>query len=833
MHARPVRAGVCALVLALAACSAPLPPPTDPAALVQVTARPAPAEGLPVRLRGTLQHRSPLGHAPPLDWMPIAWVSPEGGWVETGDRLMLFDPFLVRTWLENDRWNLESARSEVERQRLEGEGRLADLRARRAELTAELVSARAWQDASERRDQVGLRVAEFASQRALRALAVAEQRMAQLAATPGSPEIERLHARAELAQRRASATAARLALATARRGAADDLRERMRIWVERCETGLAAAGGGIEAELALAEIQAANQVAQATEALRRLEEVAALRAAAIADPELRSATAGLVQHRDGAVRRGDKRPARDLISVLPPGGMAAFIGLPERLRDQIAPWHPGAPGTGRVRIRPDLSEDRVIPGRILSIGAVPTGTPGKRSFPAVVAIDGADGDLRPGMGCSVEIMVGAGTGGVVVPSFAVRPGPPAQVATPGGGRQVEALFCDDGALVLRGLLPGEPILPWSSGPDGPSGLRLSGSLRAARFHPLRLNSGGWDVVEVIEDGAQVEAGAVVAILAPNGVGVDLDQIRSELAWWRERAHATRTLSRLQARLEADRALLDLRRARLDTRAVAVAEDPALAAPDAGGRILAGAACQVAELALAEARLRSAALDDPATQAATPALEAAALRAQVEVASIRLDLARLRFAQVRRTTDGLAAWRRRESVLVALDKEAVAATAWQLAREGSLRAWLRSESVFGRSGREARRNRELLADAVIVAPVAGRVFHRAGKPIVAGSSLDTQEPFFIPIGTERRLDLELPVRCAGRFRPGDQVPVVVPGLGGAPRSGRILTVGTIYGPSASARAGLGAEQVTNLVLSLDLSEADAERALPGMTAWIEL
>ena len=109
-------------------------------------------------------------------------------------------------------------------------------------------------------------------------------------------------------------------------------------------------------------------------------------------------------------------------------------------------------------------------------------------------------------------------------------------------------------------------------------------------------------------------------------------------------------------------------------------------------------------------------------------------------------------------------------------------------------------------------------------------------------MDTLEPFLIvPEATgptvRRRLALEAPSHFAGRWTAGARIQVQIAGLGRL--NATVLTVGTWYGPSSASRAAAEAgtvapdEPVFNLVLILEVPAAQADRALPGASAWIDV
>ena len=136
-------------------------------------------------------------------------------------------------------------------------------------------------------------------------------------------------------------------------------------------------------------------------------------------------------------------------------------------------------------------------------------------------------------------------------------------------------------------------------------------------------------------------------------------------------------------------------------------------------------------------------------------------------------------------------------------------------------------------REIRHQREHLEGEVLRAPATGRIHHRPGKPYRVGDAIDNLEPLYVPNGNARKLVFEIPAGAVAHFPAGSTVPVNIPGLGRTPRPATVIACGTRYGSPTDAGDAVTGDQVADLVLRLDLSPADADRAGPGMTAYVDL
>lgn len=124
----------------------------------------------------------------------------------------------------------------------------------------------------------------------------------------------------------------------------------------------------------------------------------------------------------------------------------------------------------KVRLRAETAQGRVYMGKLESIDSIATelpwwrgGTPGKKTFSALVAVHAADGRLKPGITAWLEIVVASVKGKIAVPLEAVfyEGGKPVVYRKRAAGYEKvlvtlgprNDLYC----VVLRGLRPGDKV----------------------------------------------------------------------------------------------------------------------------------------------------------------------------------------------------------------------------------------------------------------------------------------------------------------------------------------------------------------------------------------
>ena len=214
------------------------------------------------------------------------------------------------------------------------------------------------------------------------------------------------------------------------------------------------------------------------------------------------------------------------------------------------------------------------------------------------------------------------------------------------------------------------------------------------------------------------------------------------------------------------------------------------------------------------------------------------RAQVAADRATLD------AAAARSPDLLARLTAASTLVEAMAKADDARSAWFVARTTHGQKLDRAESAYARNVVDREREARELEDEEVFAPVSGRILHRNWAPFRPGDTLPSNEPFrILPDRSDgspvpRKLTVEVPAHLAGTWQAGGVVRVTVPGVGQF--AATVQVVGTWYGTSTAGREEADAggsstavdEQVFNLTVRFMVPAEQAERVLPGMTAYVE-
>lgn len=843
-------AGLTAACLINTGCGTPPVQPIDPQ--VTVTARAIPG-WLEVELTGWIDNRAPVAHGPTISWMPFRSVVDDGTRVALGDELARYDTTMIDQWIAEQTRELAQLQAEQEQRRLELVRTLDEQRRAAAEAQADR-AVREAKLAADRSDEAAQRhLAELDLAQARRELERTAQHASDAAALAAAGRIPTTDAAKavsvhERAKRRV-ATAEDALAAWDGVGAKALARQQLALAVERAErelTGLASAGE----RLATAQARGEAELATASAELQRVSSELAGRKAFSADPVMRAEAGGTVRLRSGEIRAGAKLPAAPCLFVLEDHATVAYLRIPEQLRDLCAVASDARPHDGRAVVRIPAAE-ATVDARVLSIGATAETRPdGTRAFLAVLQLDtdaATVAHLKPGM--AVLATLDATTAPrAMVPAWAVHTGndprePEVQLAD-GTLRRLRGVRIAGDFIATAGLEPGEQVHALGTEHAAVAKTtRLNGVLEPVDAIPVRLATGGWTVHQTVPDGVHVVLGQTIAQLDKNAYWIDTARIRfDQLA-----GAALADAECRRARLAADQDLLDKTKAwrdadldRSDARLRVLAEggaDDQRRWEDAEGERV------EAEARAGEAESLATASDDARVRPALSAHDLVDLRLAGLTARRAANSATLT-ASAARWPDLLTLLTRSTAYLDAATKAEDARADWHVARLQHGQAYDRAELTRRRRLAELQRDQRELEDETVLAPATGRLFHRNPSPWRPGDQLPNNEPFRImpdppPGGTaQRRLRLEAPAHRAGTWQVGDAIPVVVPGVGTF--NGAVSAVATWYGFSSAGRleadAGGGStavdEQVFNLVIDLTLPAADAERVLPGMTAYVE-
>lgn len=816
----------------LAGCGSPTPPQAG----LMVAAWPG--DHVTLELTGTVVHPHPLAHALTRPWIPLRSVAEQGSRITAGAALAEVNTDTVARWSTNDRLQLREQMAQQGQEQLRTEQRLADLERRRVELSASLclldaeLAALALRDAE--RIAIARRELEDAQRTAARAAQTLE-RTRRLHASGFASGSALAAAENQAALKSAAVAVPEYALLLLEHGSTALTRRQKQLDRARQSALL----DGLEVQLEVWR-QAANNGARTTSRdLRRVEALVAQWDAMLADPAVRARADGVVALKDASIRAGAKPSASPFAYVLDDAGLIVEALVSDRLRGFIAIDAPV-----EVRI---AALDTALRGRIRSVAAAPEPFPDGSggAFRCRIALLAYDPGVRPGMAaqCTVTVDLAGRAPLAQIPTWALSDRRQPSVLLADGSRRVlDAAVIGRQAVVFAGLAPGEVIAVGDA--PRPGVVRAAGTLDPAHFLPLRVATGQqWELVEMLDDGAQVEPGDQVARLAQAGWRGDLGQLGIEIEvaelaaaarLAQARAGAAATLAEAlaawrSATQAAERARLDLHIALLDG--------------SSSAQIASAAATVRAEVALRQARSASDELAAPGAEAAYSADDAARRHTTQARAVLALRRARIEQVAAQRAADHAAISAARAAVLDAegeLDLERgnylIDRLQGQQQIAGAQLAW-RDERARQQD------NRQQAAGTILRAPRAGQVFRRPdanGKVVRIGDQLHGREIFIMPLDDQRLLELEVPARFYGRFAVGGRVPVVIPALGATTHEAWVVAVAAYFADPAGAkqeRASQGSvgvpERIFRLTLGLNLTSGEARRAPPGSIAYVDL
>ena len=799
-----------------------------------------PVDGaITISIEGRLEHAAATTHRLPKPWVPLSWLRSEGARVVPGDVLAGLDTVPI----QRNQSEAKPQAEQDERQRVQGvlrsDDELARLQARLADLQAQVVVNRAGIAATRLRDEDELRIAELEGETATATRDQAVRRVAlltPLVAAGQAPASELRAAEDRARQAEAALRAPALRLDFLRTTTRSVSRRRIELTTEALLEELGEGDGparGVPLEVQLARLRQslAEDLARGPRRQRAFERTR--NEQILADPVLRATATGALAWTDTHLRPGIKKPMSSLLLVLADGDLMVSLDLPEDLRALLA--GPGASATVSI---PALGID--IPGQVAQLGSVPVVASGGglRTFACRVRLERALSGLLPGMRARCTLRVPVPGGVASLPRFClvdpVRP----RVLLPGGAsRALDGVVVGERFVIWQGLSAGDAVVvPPAHARTG--GLRLGGTLDADERLPLRLASGGWEVVEVVPDGTMVQRGDLVARLVKGQDGRDAEAERFHLEAGDAKAVAEHAVARLIADQERAIALVAWRKAAVASEQARLELFISGVGPDDETVAAAASTLVGAENAQRRAKERLAVAQAGQAAGATGMMEMEDLSRAVRSADRELLKAQLRLAAARRALDWLDVALRREAVAGARRAELDARQDYALACERRSTVLAGSRARLTNDLRSRDQQRREYADAEVRAPRDGMVMHRTpdGRPLRVGQQVPSQEPFAMPLGSGRVVRLLVPARYYGHFSNGQTLLLAVPVLGPALRTATVRAVGGGFMRDPALAADLDdgqAEEVFTLDLFWDPGVELAARVPPGTTVYVDL
>lgn len=847
-------AGACAVVAIGAGTIADDPPSTAAVAVAPppIMPTPVPDGRLTLRLDGTIDDPQPIAQALPMDGIPLASLAPEGQLIAAGAPLAVLDTAIARFRDEEERLRLQQAERTQALLLARLRQRIADLESRQADLRAQERVLCTQLAASASTDQAQLAIAQLEDARTERvfadataALARVQELVAHGHASPGDL------ARAKLARDQAeiACVPTRAALGGAGGGGLDPMtRRRLTLELERVRDALGAEGqSGVAADLADLRLQLAQQEALGTEDLARQRHEGERRRALAAHPLVVAQASGVVRYRGSDVQPGARLPAAAFAFILGSNDLVATVQLPEALRARVRSADPADPRIGAASVALGSLGEVLLPAHVRAIASAPTLLPdGRRSFTCAISFDhpgeaqaAASGRLSPGMPVRCELALPVPVGALRIPRWCVAdPTHPAVTLVGGTVVRLEGFGAGSDFIVTAGL-PAQARIDASAPARAPAThLRLAGVLEAVRTLPIRLASSDWELLEVVPDGSLVEEGQVIARLGKSVPGTDADSFAFAANVGAARARADYDIARADAQVRLSQALVRWQQAEIDAR------EQALAAigsgwPDGGAIFQAELARTQASIARDQAERAGAALDDPEAAAAFSRNDLEARRLGLATTALGLEHAQLQLAQAHCSADWLARQAAGVAASEAADAAERARDAYQVERTDFEARVARAEETLRADLARLRWTSDQIADREVRAPRRGRLYHRlqlGWKPLQIGELLVSPEPFVMPVGSQRRVTVEVPERLYRRIHVGDTLPLRLPVLSEAPLAGTVTQVGAWFGPSSDGSdpgTTSGEERVFSLTVACTLTDADADRVPLGTIAYVDL
>ncbi len=789
-----------------------------------------------------IDHRHPQAYHVLRPWLPVLQAAPEGARLDAGDLILAVDADVATRWRDNELRAGAAREADARRARLLGERSLIGLRERLADVQGRIAVADAAIAATRVRDEAAIAIAQQQVtdvQQHLDQARLEYQRLQDLAAVTAVIPRAMQRAAAEAALAAAEVAAPTLNLDILEHTTNAITRRRRTLDRER----LNAEAAGIEAELAAVDAgeQRAGFIDDKDIEQRRaqIDEFSRV----IAAPVITATDAGVLRYADDFTGLGSKPGWNDFADVLDPSGLVVVAQVADRWRPWLRVEDAASPPTVMITV-PALGH--AIPGRVVAIAAQPenaadgTGSVFQIQIQPLAALD----LLLPGSTatCAIEIDIRSEQNHTTtlasLPAWAIADLHHPQVtAADGSLRTLSGLRWGHSFLILDGAIPGEKVM--STGSVAPSGERLVAIIEPVQFHPVRVSTrsyrDNWRIRWLIADGSTVTAGQPVAGLTYAGWG-DPAERRFAVAYAELEAEArlTRTRSEVAAKIGRAaaawrQALVSADSARFEVLISQLAsEDPA--------RLASQADVVRQENALRSATTRIEELTVPGVADALSAHAAAGLRIAGEQAQLRLLRARLDAVAAQRSDDYVSV---RETAAAARDAQADLAKSradYLIARlEGQARL-AQAEYDRRQSTTHMERDRQRVNGEDMRAPVAGIIYQRPrpdGHLLQIGDWLDVDEPFVIPLGSQRKAVFEVADHLAAQWTQGQDLAVVIPALGAQPRAGKIHQIGRALVSSRRNRGEEAADArvvLVTVVFSLDAEEN--KRAPLGSTVYAD-
>lgn len=813
--------------------------------------RPLQSPHLSLTVHGQLRHESVGRHRGPKYRVPIKWLQADGSAIAEGDPIVAYDTRIIEWWQDKRHRERDVEVAKLGSNQLVSDRTLQTMRETRRELERDrdlLLTSLAALDAKDREQSEIYRLrAEQAEQRLTHAQASLD-RLNTLGTGVSARILQQAQERVARAEQALRSPQLELEIYTQSRRSLERMELKLELAEVDAELGLDNESEGkflgIKMYEALREYRHIAGSANVDSIDRRLAHFQGI----MDDTELVAERPGILAFDPKLeLEVGDRHGHVNLAFVLQDDDLLVDIFLPESLRH----FAPSGDEQGEAIIHLPSRPDERYRAIVITVGSIVQKSDDESLSGFRCALRPVDPlPIRPGMTLQAELLVPVPQTLRAIPLWFVSDSSQPQVTLANGRRQTVTGFPFGTRFIITSGLADDALLRTPQDSPEADSLRLSGSLQPS--HPIYLtwdlpepsssrrwySRSSWILRSILPDGAMVNAGDQLAEVEP---GPDVTDRTFELVKLRSQRD---TLSRM-ARIEAEDDLAD---SRVAWRKAEIAAEKARLAYFATRYV----SYELDEVK-ADVSRKLARLDE--STAAREAEDALADTSgfvsehRKRQRSLAHNLAS--FENAKSTLRHVAALRRRDWLEVMDDDERMLNT--RLGAYDSRLAYSRARAHYQlelntvRDRQEYRqrqyeRSYQYTINHQLLAPRDGRVFHQPsyrGPPVV-GQPVYRREMLMMPTSTSWEFEVEVPARLHSGFTAGSELTCRIPALGPEPRPATIKRVSPYFeGPDATEdeeylRGSVGVtEPVFKLLISCDFSGADAERAAPGLTAYIDI
>ena len=824
------------LTLTLAGCGSQTPPLNSASLGLYVAQQPQDLY-VELTLAGSIENTAPDGYKPAVDWVPINWIAYEGSQVAPGDALVRYDVDTLTRWIDEEEAERQRLLAQDAQRKHQAQDQIAELLAKREKLIRDRNLAQATLDAAGTKNANELAILKLEVEAAQERVANAEKQLARLEqlADAGSGSASRLRrAHNELERARSSLRLPQLRLELLEGYTASATRAQLQLDIAMIdeELGTSDRDGKIDRDLTIARDREARSEDVGDRRLQwefmELERKSELRE----NPEVTAGGQGTTRYGEGDVRIGGKFNDAP-IQVLEQETMAIDVVIPEAWRDLVRSGNDNHEAT-TASITLPTHDNRVIEGVVTHIDTAPIAKgPAQDGFRLRVEPVNRSIELPQGAKAIVALRVPVPLHAATVPIWQITNlEKPSVKLADGDTVPVTGFRSGDWFVITSGIEPGALLVPPLSKAD-PDTVRVTGHVEVSREVTVPVIHWNMTIAEVIPNGTTVEKDQVIARLTTDGD--ELDETRFEVEHGLRNARSLLRIDTLKAESDRTDARIAWRKSVHEAQQARIEYLLDRFAAISEATVSSEIALVDADIAMTEAGIEYAKYQDPAIRATISSQKHEELAHAVTRSEIAWRQARLEHIASLRSRDWIkigTSQQKQADKLFAADSKRLD---FRLAQDRFSIDLGSAQRDYQKRIEELRWERRRLAASEMRAPVAGTIYYRPqyeGQEIKPGTNVNYGPLFSIPIGSQRKITLEIPTQFYDRFANGDIVPLRLPALGGEAIKATVQNIGGAFefaapdDPSSTA-------QIFTLTLSFSDADTDGVTVPPGTTGYLDL